>query len=178
MTQSAAAARPLVASKAPARLKFIIGGLFIVGAIVLLVATTLTSTAQYFYSVDEIVAKGTTLAGKNLRASGAVIGETITYDPETLTISFEMAHVPVDENQINASGGLAVVLHNAVANPNANRVRVVVHNQPMPDLLKNEAQAIVTGTLGEDGVFYAEELLLKCPTRYDEAVPAQAEGGK
>jgi cytochrome c-type biogenesis protein CcmE len=38
-------------------------------------------------------------------------------------------------------------------------------------LLKNEAQAIVTGKLGEDGMFYADELQLKCPTRYDEAPP-------
>lgn len=177
MTQSAAAARPLVATRSSARLKFLLGGLVIVGAIVLLVATTLTSTAQYFYSVDEITAKGSALVGKNLRASGAVIGDTITYDPETLTISFEMANVPVDENEINQQGGLATVLHNAVMNPNASRVRVVVHNQPKPDLLKNEAQAIVTGTLGEDGVFYAEELLLKCPTRYEEAVPAQVDNG-
>ena len=44
----------------------------------------------------------------------------------------------------------------------------------MPDLLKNEAQAIVTGKMGADGVFYAKELLLKCPTKYEEAVPEQA----
>jgi cytochrome c-type biogenesis protein CcmE len=30
--------------------------------------------------------------------------------------------------------------------------------------------------LGEDGVFYADELLLKCPTKYEEAVPEQIEG--
>jgi len=42
--------------------------------------------------------------------------------------------------------------------------------------LKDEAQAIVTGKIGEDGVFYADELLLKCPTRYEEQVPAQAQG--
>jgi cytochrome c-type biogenesis protein CcmE len=30
--------------------------------------------------------------------------------------------------------------------------------------------------MGEDGIFYADELLLKCPTRYEEAVPVQAEG--
>lgn len=177
MTQSAAAARPLVATRSSARLKFVLGGLVIVGAIVLLVATTLTSTAQYFYSVDEISAKGSALVGKNLRASGAVIGDTITYDPETLTITFEMANVPVDENEINRQGGLATVLHNAVMDPNASRIRVIVQNQAKPDLLKNEAQAIVTGTLGEDGAFYAEELLLKCPTRYEEAVPAQVDNG-
>jgi cytochrome c-type biogenesis protein CcmE len=30
--------------------------------------------------------------------------------------------------------------------------------------------------LGEDGVFYADELLLKCPTKYEEVVPEQIEG--
>jgi len=43
-------------------------------------------------------------------------------------------------------------------------------------LLQNEAQAIVTGKLGDDGIFYADELLLKCPTRYDQQVPTQAQG--
>ena len=32
----------------------------------------------------------------------------------------------------------------------------------------------MTGTLDDKGVFHANELLLKCPTRYDEAVPEQA----
>ena len=39
----------------------------------------------------------------------------------------------------------------------------------MPDLLQHEAQAIMTGRLGDDGVFYADELLLKCPSRYEES---------
>jgi cytochrome c-type biogenesis protein CcmE len=43
-------------------------------------------------------------------------------------------------------------------------------------LLRHEAQAIMTGELGEDGIFYADELLLKCPTKYEEAVPEQSEG--
>jgi cytochrome c-type biogenesis protein CcmE len=34
----------------------------------------------------------------------------------------------------------------------------------------------MTGKVGEDGIFYAEELLLKCPTKYEEDVPGQAEG--
>jgi cytochrome c-type biogenesis protein CcmE len=31
----------------------------------------------------------------------------------------------------------------------------------------------MTGKMGEDGVFHANELLLKCPTKYEEAVPGQ-----
>jgi cytochrome c-type biogenesis protein CcmE len=57
--------------------------------------------------------------------------------------------------------------------PSRSRIKVV-YVGPKPDLLRNEAQAIMTGHMAEDGVFYAEELLLKCPTRYEEAVPEQA----
>jgi cytochrome c-type biogenesis protein CcmE len=71
---------------------------------------------------------------------------------------------------------LAAVLHQAVNDPAARRLQVV-YVGPKPDLLRDEAQAIVTGRLGDDGVFYADELLLKCPTRYEEALPSQAAQG-
>ena len=157
------------------QLKFLIGGLLIVGAIIYLVVTSLQTTAQYFYTVDEIKAKGKTIEGKSLRASGAVIGDSITFDEKTLTITFTMVNVSNDTKDIEAAGGLAQVLHDAVLNPTAGRIQVV-YVGPKPDLLKNEAQAIVTGKLGADGVFHADELLLKCPTRYDQAVPSQAQG--
>ena len=68
---------------------------------------------------------------------------------------------------------LAEALHQAVVDTSRNRIHVI-YVGVKPDLLRNEAQAIMTGRMGEDGVFHAEELLLKCPTRYEEAVPAQA----
>ena len=157
------------------QLKFVIGGLLIVAAIVYLVVTNLQSTAQYFYTVDEIKSKGQSVVGKSLRASGAVIGDSITVDSKTLKITFTMANVSNDTKDIEAAGGLAQVLHDAVLNPKASRLQVI-YVGPKPDLLQNEAQAIVTGKLGDDGIFYADELLLKCPTRYDQQVPTQAQG--
>ena len=85
-----------------------------------------------------------------------------------------MANVPGELDEIEAAGGLAEALHLAVSDPEASRLQVV-YVGPKPDLLRHEAQAIVTGRLGEDGVFYADELLLKCPTRYEEEVPLQVE---
>jgi cytochrome c-type biogenesis protein CcmE len=165
-----------VAARSGGRAKFLVGGLLIIAAVVYLIVTTLQSTAQYFYTVDEIQAKGDSIVGKNLRASGAVLGDTIEYDPETLTIRFVVVNVSNDNADIEAAGGLAEVLHQAVNNPNATRM-VVEYIGPKPDLLKDEAQAIVTGKVGADGVFYADELLLKCPTRYEEALPTQAVAG-
>ena len=112
---------------------------------------------------------------KNVRISGAVIGDTISYDADTLTLGFSVAHVSGDNAEIEKEGGLAVVLHQAVIDPNRSKMKVV-YVGVKPDLMRNEAQAIMTGHLGADGVFYADELLLKCPTKYEEAVPKQAQG--
>ena len=153
--------------------KFVIGGIMILAAVVFLIWTSTTAGAQYFLTIDELNAKGSDVVDKNLRVSGAVIGDSIQYDPQSLTLSFEVAHVPADNLAIESEGGLAEVLHQAVMDPSRARIKVV-YVGPKPDLLRNEAQAIVTGHMATDGVFYAEELLLKCPTRYEDAVPEQA----
>lgn len=155
------------------RTKFLVGGLLILAAVVYLIVSSTRANAEYFMTINELKAKGPADVGKNLRVSGAVVGDSIQYDPKTLTLTFDVANVPGDQKQIDAEGGLAVVLHQAVIDPNRTRVKVV-YSGPKPDLLKNEAQAIMTGHLGSDGVFHADELLLKCPTKYQDAVPNQA----
>lgn len=157
------------------RAKFILGGLLIFAAVVYLIVSSTRASAQYFLTVDEVLTKGEEVLDRDLRISGAVIGDSIQYDLETLTITFDVAHIPGDNDEIDALGGLAAVLNKAVTDPNSKRISVI-YVGPKPDLLQDEAQAIMTGRLGEDGKFYADELLLKCPTKYEDAVPEQAEG--
>jgi cytochrome c-type biogenesis protein CcmE len=158
------------ASKSPSQyLKFIIGGVLMLVAVVYLIISGTTSGVRYFITIDDLL-KNSQYVGKTVRMSGAVIGDTIVYDKDKLTIDFTVANIPEDTTD------LARILHEAVTNPAAKRVKIHVKNQVMPDLLKNEAQAILSGKLGEDGVFYASELLLKCPSRYEENVPNQVQG--
>ena len=152
--------------------KFFVGGVLILAAVVYLIWNATAASAEYFLTIDELNAKGSSVVNKNLRVSGAVIGDTIQYDAQSLTLTFEVAHVPGDNSLIEAQGGLAQVLHQAVIDPARARM-TVKYVGPKPDLLRNEAQAIMTGHLGADGIFYADELLLKCPTKYQEAVPNQ-----
>jgi cytochrome c-type biogenesis protein CcmE len=147
--------------------------LLILAAVVYLIFSSTQQAAEYFMTVDELKADGAAAVDKSVRLSGAVIGDSIQYDASTLTLTFDVAHVPGDNSEIEAQGGLAAVLKAAVADPTRTHVKVV-YVGPRPDLLRNEAQAIMTGHLGADGIFYAEELLLKCPTKYEEAVPEQA----
>lgn len=164
------------ARAAGSRVKFIVGGLLIVAAIAYLIFSSSQVAAQYFLTIEELQARSAAMTGKDVRISGAVIGDTIQYDAQTLTLTFTVANMPGDNKVIDARGGLAKVLHEAVTDPNASRMKIV-YKGVKPDLLRDEAQAIMTGKLESDGVFYATELLLKCPTKYEEAVPNQVDSG-
>ena len=162
---------PVPTSRLPIKrdkLKFLIAGLVILGAVVFLIVSGTTSGAQYFLTVDELLGDAS-YVGKPIRISGAVDGETIVYDGSNLILDFEIANIPTETTD------LALTLHEAVSDPTASRLMVHVEGQVKPDLLQHEAQAILTGTLGPDGVFTATEVLLKCPSRYGEAVPEQSE---
>ncbi|MCK6576823.1 MAG: cytochrome c maturation protein CcmE [Anaerolineae bacterium] len=147
------------------RLPFLIGGIVILAAVAFLIASGTIAGARFFITVNEVV-NDPAYAGQSVRVAGAVIGDTITYDAEKLLITFTVAHIPEQFDD------LAAALHEAVGDPNATQMRVVVENSVKPELLQHEAQAIMTGRLGADGVFYASELNLKCPTRFIEAGPA------
>ncbi|MDA1329553.1 MAG: cytochrome c maturation protein CcmE [Chloroflexi bacterium] len=158
----------------PARRKFLIGGFTILAAVIFLIITSTAAGAQFFYTVDELGARGADAVGKPVRIAGAVLGDSIEYDPKTLTLTFTIVHMPADSELVNDEGGLAKALYTAVEDESRTRLQVE-YVGVKPDLLRHEAQAILTGRLGEDGIFYADELLLRCPTRYEEALPGQVE---
>lgn len=162
-------------SKSPGRWKFLVGGSLIVAAIIYLILSSTKANAQYFLTVEELLQRQSELLGKNVRVSGVVIGDTIQYDSENLVLTFAVANIPGDQDEVDRLGGMAVVLHNASVDESLPRLNVS-YNNVKPDLLKNEAQAIMTGQLNADGTFSADELLLKCPTKYEEAVPEQVSG--
>lgn len=149
------------------RWKFLIGGILILAAVTYLIVSSTTAGARYFITVDELL-NNTEYVGKSVRISGAVIGDTIKYDDKNLVIDFSIANIPSDYTN------LAQALYESVNDPNSIRIPVQVVGQVKPDLLKHEAQAILTGTLDEKGVFHATELLLKCPTRFQEANPGES----
>jgi cytochrome c-type biogenesis protein CcmE len=154
------------------RIKFVVGGFLIFAAIVYLIFSSTRASAQYFLTVAELNTKGSN--GRDVRVSGAIVGNSIQYDSKTLTLKFTVANVPGDNKEIEKEGGLAAVLHAAVLDTNRPRLQVV-YVGPKPDLMRDEAQAIMTGQLSSDGVFHASELLLKCPTKYQSAVPGQVD---
>ena len=151
-------------SIAPERAKFLIGGLLILGAVLYLLISGTMQGARFFITIDEVV-NDASYINQTVRVSGAVLGESIDYDSENAIIRFTVVNIPSEFDD------LATALHDAVLDPNASRMDVIVVDEAMPDLLQHEAQAILTGELGDDGLFHASELLLKCPSRIEENSP-------
>ena len=137
------------------RWKFAAGGIVIIAAVIFLIVNGMNGTTQLYKTVDEFYAEQSRLVGRDLRVAGWVIGDSVKYtqiDDTTSRLEFDV----VDD----------------ISNP-GQTLHIIAMNEPVPDLLQHEAQALVEGSAGEDGNFYANPggLLLKCPTRYEELEP-------
>jgi len=140
------------------RLKFVIGGILLLSAIVYLMVSAMSGNTQLYKTVDEFYAEKGRLIGRDLRVSGLVVGDSIEFvqvDAVTTRLEFDIM------DDLNGDG---------------QRLHVVAMNEPKPDLLQNKAQALIEGHVDESGVFLSNPggLLLKCPTRYEELDPAAA----
>jgi len=133
------------------RAKFIVGCLAVAAAVVYLIVSSISSSAQYYLTVKELQGKGQAMAGRNLRISGYVLGDSIAYSPQTSSLSFDIVDT---HDELSATTRVDTIK--------------IFYTGPKPDLLQHEAQAIAEGKLNPDGTFTANNLLLKCPTRYED----------
>jgi len=124
-------------------LKFIIGGLLLVGLVIALMVQATLSTGAYYITVGELNGKGASIVGERVRVSGTVVDGSEDWRPEEITLRFSI----VDENGAQLP---------------------IIFSGPRPDNFQRAASAIVEGELLPDGSFQAETLLLKCPSRYEE----------
>lgn len=137
--------QPQIASKSPnKKLKFIIGGIVILVAVIFLVAQSISSTGAYYMTVADLNAKSGELTGQKIRVSGAIVQESEDWNPTELMLNFHMT----DETE--------------------QEVLVSFHGS-RPSNFSRATEAIVEGELTPDGTFHADSLLLKCPSRYEES---------
>lgn len=143
MTESTILTSPqLDAKPAKRNLKFILGAVIIFAAIGFLVFNAMSSAGAYYMTVTELTEQASDYHGKNVRVSGVVIDESVDYNASELILRFNIGD-------------------------DAHQLPIYFHG-PRPDNFVRAAEAIVEGKYGEDGVLYANSLLLKCPSRYEE----------
>jgi len=152
MNQSAALPSiQITERRANKKTKFFIGGIMIALAVVYLIYMGIQSNATYFFTVDELFAKGATMQNQAVRVSGMVDANTIKFNNQDLILVFDV---------VSATG----------------KRMPVIFNGPRPDQMREGSEAIVEGKY--DGqTFKAQNLLLKCPSKYEgepEQVQVQA----
>lgn len=128
-------------SGAKRRLKLAICGAVIILASLYLVYSAARGSAAYYMTVGELLREGTT--ARNVRVAGTIVEGSILWDERELTLRFEIA----DE-----SGKLPVVYRGL-----------------RPDMFREGAEVVVEGRYFADGGFQAKKLILKCPSKYQEA---------
>jgi cytochrome c-type biogenesis protein CcmE len=140
------------------RPRFFIGGGLIVLAIGYLIFSSIRTTSEYYLTVPEVAARQTELGGQAIRVAGRVKPGNIDWDPNSLTLKFEI--VPIPDVDAAAVKPVSVVASDAVS------FRVVAAGEPKPDMFAPGRDVIVEGKLTPDGAIAATQVMTSCPSKY------------
>lgn len=111
-----------------------------------LIVTSFASNLSPYLSVTELLEKRP--YGSTVQVIGKVLPNTISFNTSSGILSFV-----ITDNQ-----SVVEVYHNGL-----------VSN------LGNSTEVVVIGKYGDDGIFYAQRILVKCPSKYVEK--SEEEGG-
>ena len=133
------------------QIKFLISGALIVLALVVWFAFVAggasTSQAAYDISLKEFRAQSGQGDGDDVRVRGKVEEGSIVQKPGSAEVSFNLT-----------DGGEVLMVRYSAKD-----------HGPIPDTFVDGANAIVTGSLDDSGVFRAHTLQAKCPSKYEGA---------
>jgi cytochrome c-type biogenesis protein CcmE len=122
--------------------KFLIGGLVVVVVIGVLIVTSFSGSTSDYLTIAEVKALGPDQT-RNSRVAGEIVPDSVQWSTQDLHLTFEIK----DE-----TGQLAISYYG-----------------PQPDMLVDAVEAVVIGKYNPTSqVYEAEELLMKCPSKYEE----------
>lgn len=110
-------------------------------AVAFLIFNAMDGSAAFYMTVDELHAEGANVQGQQVKVGGDVVDGSIERGGIGEEIRFEISN-----------GGESIP---------------VVYDGDVPDIFADHAEVIATGTMRSDGVFEANELLTKCPSRFE-----------
>ena len=124
------------------RTKFIVGGVVVAIVIGVLIATSFSGSTSDYLTVAEARALGPDQQ-RNSRVAGAIVPDSVNWVTRELHLTFEIE---------DDTGRLPISYYG-----------------PQPDMLVDAVEAVVVGQYSpQKRVFEAEELLMKCPSKYEE----------
>jgi len=123
-------------------MKFVLGGIVVAVVIGVLIITSFSGSTSEYLSVAEVKALGPDQA-RDSRVAGEIVPNSVDWSTRDLHLTFAIE---------DDTGNLDISYHG-----------------PQPDMLVDAVEAVVVGKYDPDSqVFEAEELLMKCPSKYEE----------
>jgi cytochrome c-type biogenesis protein CcmE len=123
-------------------LKFVVGGLVVAVVIVVLIVSGFSGSTSEYVSIAD--ARQALVGERAVRVVGEIVPDSVAWDARNLTLAFTIQ---------DDTGTLPIVYHG-----------------PQPDMLVDAVEAVVVGHFDPAlDAFTAEELLMKCPSKYEEA---------
>lgn len=130
-------------------LKFIIGGLIIIAAMIWLGISGFEEGKAYYKTVEEIQEMGDDVYGKRLKVAGDVVMGSIKQNGRHLSFAIEQ---------------------------NGNSIPVTYTGDALiPDTFTDGVQAVIEGTFTTNGVFEAKHIQAKCASKYEAEFSANAD---
>jgi cytochrome c-type biogenesis protein CcmE len=135
------------------RLYFVIAGMALLGVAAGLVLYAMNDTLVFFYSPSELLAKQVP-PGRTLRIGGLVETGSVARDADGTTVHFRVTDTA--------------------------KTVAVVYKGILPDLFREGQGVVAEGTMSQDGVFVAAEVLAKHDENYmpKEVVDALKKSGR
>ena len=127
-------------------IRAVISAVVLLTALIAVLYTTVSSGAQYYKHVDEVMNDPAQWYGKDMQLHGFVVDKSIEQRPNTLDYRFKLK-----------TGDYAVT---------------ATYTGVMPDTFKDGAEVVLTGQLGPTGFQVAPSgVTAKCPSKYEAAGP-------
>lgn len=121
--------------------RLIVVGLALVLAVGYLVYAAFPGNTLYYVTVSEFLSGGQDVDGKSVRVVGKLVPETFERIPDTIQANFMLS----DQGEMMRASYTGVV----------------------PDLFFNpHSDIVLEGVYGEDGVFRAHDVVVKCPSKF------------
>lgn len=120
--------------------KFLIGGIIIFIALGYLAFTGFKGSTTYYYTVGEVINKGSSIYNENIRVNGKVAPGSVLVETNNLIVKF---------NIVESDISLPIIYKGAV-----------------PDTFKEGSDIVLEGYLNPTGVFQAKTIITKCPSKY------------
>ncbi len=136
----------------PPRLKRLIGSTTIIVALGFMLFDSLSQgeVLEYSYEAKAVLQEPTRFEGRRIRVQGYVYPGSIYQKRGTLQYQFFISPTPQPPGAKPASS----VLH-------------AEYEGVVPDTFKDGAQVTASGRLSQDGIFVAQEVIAKCPSKYE-----------